>query len=160
MHQLTDIDTSKLLLRVFPPVASLAAFMATTGNMPLFEGSECNTGISTHVNALIDIDGTLSFVHPESGESIDTAGRLLPVLIGLDIRKKKISALWLAASPLTLHGAITPPTLFLNSSVARMHAGRDDYINVLNEYNIYSEVHGLMMRHIHFLCSIPGLNLC
>jgi hypothetical protein len=32
------------------------------------------------------------------------------------------------------------PILFINSGVDRMHAGREDYIKKLKEYNIYSEV--------------------
>ena len=50
--------------------------------------------------------------------------------------------MWVVASPLTYVSASAPTLLFLNSSVARMHAGRDDFIKVLDQYNIYSEVHG------------------
>jgi len=50
--------------------------------------------------------------------------------------------MWLVASPLTYVSSATPPSLFLSSSVARMHAGRTDFINVLDQYHIYSEVHG------------------
>ena len=50
--------------------------------------------------------------------------------------------MWLVASPLTYVNHAAPPTLFLNSSVARMHAGRDDYIKTLNGYGTYTEVHG------------------
>jgi pectinesterase len=46
-----------------------------------------------------------------------------------------------AASPLSYVSAATPPTLFLNSSVPWMHAGREDYIKILNSHGIYSEVH-------------------
>ena len=116
--------------------------MGTTGNMPLFEGSECNTGFNTHVNAVIDIDGTLSFVHPESGEGIDSIGRISAGTYWFGYNKKQNYGMWVVASPLTYVSAETPPTLFLNSSVARMHAGRDDYIKLLKGYDIYTEVHG------------------
>ena len=36
-----------------------------------------------------------------------------------------------------------PPALFINSSMPRFHAGRDDMIKILEENNIYSEVHTL-----------------
>ena len=136
-----NIDTSKIVVAGFSAGGELAAFMATTGNMPLFEGMECNRGLSTHVNALIDIDGTLSFVHPESGESADTIGRTSAGTYWFGYTKKENPGVWLVASPLTYISSSTPPTLFLNSSVARMHAGRDDYIKMSNQYNIYSEVH-------------------
>jgi pectinesterase len=48
--------------------------------------------------------------------------------------------LWEEASPLAYVSKNTPPTLFINSSVERMHAGRTDYLKVLNENHIYSEV--------------------
>lgn len=137
-----NIDTSKIVIAGFSAGGELAAFMATTGNMPLFEGPQCNTGVGTHVNALIDIDGTLSFVHPESGESIDSAGRISAGTYWFGYNKKDNPGMWLVASPLTYVNHTAPPTLFLNSSVARMHAGRDDYIKTLNEYGTYTEVHG------------------
>ena len=136
-----NIDTSKVVIEGFSAGGEIAAFMATTGNIPLFQGNECNTGINTQVNALIDIDGTLSFVHPESGEGIDSVGRISAATYWFGYNREQNPGLWLVASPLTYVGSATPPTLFLNSSVARMHAGRSDFIKVLNEYNIYSEVH-------------------
>jgi len=140
--QTYNIDTAKIVVAGFSAGGELAAFMATTGNLPLFEGPQCTTGISTHVNALIDIDGTLSFVHPESGEGIDSTGRISAGTYWFGYNKKQNYGLWLAASPLTYVSSYTPPSLFLNSSVARMHAGRDDYNKILDSYGIYNEVHG------------------
>jgi hypothetical protein len=34
----------------------------------------------------------------------------------------------------------TPPILYINSSIPRFHAGRDDMIAKLNKYGIYSEI--------------------
>ena len=48
--------------------------------------------------------------------------------------------LWDEAAPLKYAGKNTPPTLFINSAVDRMHAGRNDYIKILNGFNIYTEV--------------------
>lgn len=38
-------------------------------------------------------------------------------------------------------GKNTPPTLFVNSSQPRFHAGRDDMIKKLKQYNIPTEFH-------------------
>jgi pectinesterase len=91
------------------------------------------------VHAVVDIDGTLSFTHPESGEG-DDSKKISAATWWLGYAKKDSLALWEEASPLTHAGPHTPPTLFINSSVARMHAGRDDYIKILDQYKIYSEV--------------------
>ena len=45
------------------------------------------------------------------------------------------------ASALTHTDKNTPPILFINSSIPRFHAGRDDMIAILNQNNIYNEVH-------------------
>ena len=124
----------------FSAGGEMAAFLGSTGNMPLFEGTNGNTGISTHVDAVVDIDGTLSFVHPEGREGNDSI-RISAGTYWFGYSKKGNLKLWEAASPLSYVDKNTPATLFLNSSLPWMHAGREDYIKVLNENNIYSEVH-------------------
>lgn len=136
-----NIDTGKIAVAGFSAGGELAAFLATTGNMPLFEGLNGPSKTASHVNALIDIDGTLSFVHPESSETTDTSKRIGASTYWIGYMQKEDLALWQAASPLSFAGSRTPPTLFLNSSIARMHAGRDDFIKVLKQHNIYTEVH-------------------
>ena len=118
----------------------MAAFMGTTGNMPLFEGTDCNMDMKSDVNAVVDIDGTLSFVHPDGREGDDTK-RISAGTYWFGYPKNDNVKLWEAASPLSYVSSKTPPTLFLNSSVTWMHAGREDYIKVLAANNIYSEVH-------------------
>lgn len=136
---LYNIDTSKIVAMGFSAGGEMASFMGTTGNMPLFEGTNCNTEIKSHVNAVVDIDGTLSFVHPDGKEG-DDSKRISAATHWFGYPKKDNMKLWEAASPLSYVSANTPPTLFINSSVPWMHAGREDYIKVLNENNIYSEV--------------------
>ncbi|MEO6230596.1 MAG: alpha/beta hydrolase [Ferruginibacter sp.] len=136
-----NIDTAKIVAMGFSAGGEMAAFMGTTGNMPLFEGSNCNTEIKSDVNAVVDIDGTLSFVHPEGGEGDDSKS-ISAGTYWFGYSKKENPMLWEAASPLSYISSKTPPTLFLNSAVSRMHAGREDYINVLNQYHIKSTVHG------------------
>jgi pectinesterase len=89
---------------------------------------------------VVDIDGTLSFVHPDGGEG-DDSKKISAGTYWFGYAKKENLKLWEAASPLSYVSAATPPTLFINSSVARMHAGREDYISILNTHHIYTEVH-------------------
>lgn len=134
------LDTAGIVVCGFSAGGTLAALMATTGNMPLFEGTGCNMNLSSAVNALIDIDGTLSFVHPESGEG-DDSKKISAATHWFGYSKKDNPGLWEAASPLSYAGPRTPPTLFINSAVARMHAGRDDYIRLLTTQGVYTSVH-------------------
>ncbi len=132
-----NIDTSKITILGFSAGGELAAYIGTTNNNPadaVHNGLEKNT-----IKSIIDIDGTLSFVHPESGEGDDSKKKSAATL-WFGFSKKDNPDLWKQASPLTYASAFTPPTLFINSSVERMHAGREDYIKILNNNNIYAEV--------------------
>jgi pectinesterase len=135
-----QVDTSKLATLGFSAGGELAAFVGVTNNLSRFNGNECNETASSNVKAVVDIDGTLSFVHPESGEGNDTRSTSAATY-WFGFPKKDNMALWEDASPLTHAGKETPPFLFLNSSVDRMHAGREDFIRILDKHGIYSEVH-------------------
>lgn len=134
-----NIDTAKIAVLGFSAGGQLAALLVTTNNKTSFEGSECNLKHSSNVQALIDMDGTLSFVHPESGEG-DDSKRTSASTYWFGYPKKESLKLMEEASPLSHVDKKTPPTLFINSSVDRMHAGRNDFIKVLNTYNVYSDV--------------------
>lgn len=133
------VDETKIVAAGFSAGGELAAFLGTTNDNRKFEGTACNDDVTGVVQAIVDIDGTLSFVHPESGEG-DDSKRTSAATHWFGYSKKENPELWTEASPLTHAGSHTPPTLFLNSSVERMHAGRSDYIKILSQHNIYTEV--------------------
>jgi len=135
-----NIDTAKIAVLGFSAGGELAAFLGTTIGNPQFDSSGCNLTSSTQLQAIVDIDGTLSFVHPESGEGDDSRSTSAATY-WFGYPKKDKPELWQDASPLAHVGKQTPPILFINSSVSRMHAGREDFIKVLHQHNIYSEVH-------------------
>lgn len=134
-----NIDTAKIAVAGFSAGGELAAFLGATNGMTGFEGKGCYANQTSDVDAVIDLDGTLSFVHPESGEG-DDSKRISAATYWFGYPKKDAIALWTEASPLTHVGRHTPPTLFINSSVDRMHAGRDDFMQVLRQHNIYTDV--------------------
>jgi len=136
---LFHVDTSKIAVLGFSAGGELAAFLSTTIGDRRFNADNCNSKVSDNINALVDIDGTLSFVHPESGEG-DDSKKMSAATLWFGYSKKENSQLWKDASPLSYINPNTPPTLFLNSSLERMHAGREDYIKILDQFHIYTQV--------------------
>ena len=134
-----NIDTSKIVAAGFSAGGEMAAFMGTTGNMPEFEGKDCNPDFGSQVNAVIDIDGTLSFVHPDSREG-DDSKRISAGTYWFGYSKAENPKLWEAASPLTHVSAQSPSTLFINSSVPWMHAGQDEYCRIVVSGKKYCEI--------------------
>ena len=141
-----DIDTNRIVAAGHSAGGELAAMMGATNNISSFEGRPCNLNYSAVVSAVIDLDGLLAFIHPESGEG-DDSKRTSAATNWFGFSKTENPGLWKQGSPLTHAGKHTPPTLFINSNVDRMHAGREDYIKVLNEYNIYTETRSFDAPH-------------
>ncbi|TCC90197.1 alpha/beta hydrolase [Pedobacter frigiditerrae] len=136
-----NVDTNKIALLGFSSGGHLASLVGVTENVEKLEGDIGNIKYSSKVNAVIDIDGTLSFVHPASSEAQN-----------INTNKNGASAMWLGyagnerldvwkeASPFTYANENKVPFLFLNSSVERMHAGRDDFKKLMDNKGIYTEI--------------------
>jgi acetyl esterase/lipase len=129
-----NVDTTKIAVLGCSSGGQMAALIGTTNGKKEFEETEKNIDISSNVDAIIDIDGTLAFKHPESKEG-SVAG------LWLGGSYDKIPLIWEQAAPLNNTDKNTPPILFINSSIPRFHAGRDDMIAILNQYGIYNQTH-------------------
>jgi acetyl esterase/lipase len=139
-HKAFGIRKSKIVVGGYSAGGQLAALLGSTYHKPIYKTGLCHIKKLAKPAAIVDIDGLLAFIHPESGEGDDTK-RLSAATRWFGYPKTFSTLGWLEASPLKHVSAKTPPTLFINSSVKRMHAGREDYLAVLNQKGIYSEVH-------------------
>nr|WP_255563687.1 alpha/beta hydrolase [Mucilaginibacter rivuli] len=134
-----NINPKKLVIMGFSAGGQLAALTGLTSNSSLFDKNDCNKKQSSAVQAVIDIDGTLSFVHPESQEFKNPQQTGASAQwIGFTMVERP--ELWKEASPFTYAADNKIPFLFLNSAVERMHAGRDDFKKLMDQKGIYTEI--------------------
>lgn len=131
-----QIDPEKIALLGCSSGAHLATLIGVTNGKDLFSEQPGDREPSSDVQAIINIDGVVSFIHPEA-----KAERRKGPSTWLGARYEENPALWKQTSPLEYAGPKSPPILFVNSSIPRFHAGRDDFIKVLDRYGIYSKVH-------------------
>ncbi|MFD2530593.1 alpha/beta hydrolase [Polaribacter marinaquae] len=114
--------------------AQLATLVGVTADNVLYTTDKKT---SNKIQAIVNIDGIVSFIHPEAAES--KKGKASMAGIWLDGEKEENYKNWKEASPLEYVGKNTPPILFVNSSYDRFHAGRDDMISILNRHKIYNQ---------------------
>lgn len=130
------LDTSRIAVMGCSAGGQLASLIGVTNNNSLFEDSIGDQGFSSRVQAVVNIDGILAFKHPESSEGVSASQWL-----GGSWEQNPTA--WKEASPLTHAGKQMSPILFVNSSIPRFHAGRDDLVEEMKALDIYSEVHTL-----------------
>ena len=126
------LDPNKIAILGTSAGAQLATLVGLTPNSSIYGK---NPLFSDVVQAIINIDGIVSFIHPEAYEEGKSAG------IWLGGSRTKNWKNWKEASPLGYVHEKSPPILFVNSAKPRFHAGRDDMVSIYNEYGIYNEVH-------------------
>lgn len=126
-----NVDSNKIAVLGCSSGGQMAALIGTTNNNPAFEENDFKQ--NTNVQAIIDMDGILSFHHPESEE-----GKVAALWLNGTFEENPEN--WKQASALTHTDATTPPILFINSDMIRFHAGRSDMIAILDEFKIYNEI--------------------
>jgi pectinesterase len=83
------VDANKIASLGFSAGGQLASLVGNTNGVQTFEANEGITGVSSDVQAIVDIDGIVAFIHPESAEG-DDSKRTSAATIGLDMVRTKI----------------------------------------------------------------------
>lgn len=137
------IDKNQIAIYGCSAGGHLAALDGTTNGDKKFEGSEGNNDISSYVHAIVDIDGVVDFFGKGSEEVYKKTGKPSAAYQWFGVSVNENPEVWNEAGPINHVDENTPPILFINSAQPRFHAGRDEMIEKMNKYNIYSEVHTL-----------------
>ncbi|MBN2165936.1 MAG: alpha/beta hydrolase [Marinilabiliaceae bacterium] len=134
------IDSSRIALLGCSSGGQMVSLLGSiNGYFEKYE-PEIFKNISDRVDAVIDIDGVLAFIHPESGEGKDKPGKPSASTLWFNSTIEQDSLVRYEASALTHVNKNTAKFLFVCSSIPRYHGGRDDMIKKMNNYKIYSEV--------------------
>jgi pectinesterase len=136
------IDEKKIALLGTSAGGQIAALVGTTAGNKIYKTNYLDE-INDDVQAIIDIDGVLDMTDPsESGKDSDpdqpSVGKRW-----LGYSYNENPEIWKEASPLNHVDDKSPPIEFINSSIKRFHAGRDEVIEKLKNYGIYYEIHTL-----------------
>lgn len=127
-----QINPDKIAVLGASAGGQLATLIGVTPNSTIYG---FNSDVSDAVQAIVNIDGIVSFIHPEASSEGKMAS------IWLNGSKEDNFNNWRDASPLEYLNDSTPSILFINSSQPRFHAGRNDMITILNSYKTYNEQH-------------------
>jgi len=119
----------------------LAALTGATNGVAMLGGEEMPQPELSTVQAVVDMDGILDFMHPESLALKRNANNADVFWFGGDYNA--LPNRWKEASPVSWIKKNAPPFLFVNSSQTRFHAGYQTVVSRLDAAGIYNEVHVL-----------------
>lgn len=133
------IDTDQIAISGCSAGGQLAALVGMTNGVAIMEGDDGNPGFSSDVQAIMDIDGVLSFLAPLS-LNLDRKPNSADVA-WFGGTFAELPLVWKEASSIYWVNENSVPVLFLNSGYPRFHAGQDEMIGMMKRYNIPTEVH-------------------
>ncbi|MDB0798526.1 alpha/beta hydrolase [Phocaeicola vulgatus] len=157
------IDTTRIAISGCSAGGHLASLIGMTNGSKQHEGKGNYTEHSSKVQAVINIDGCVTFISPRNiAETVENRKKMkgkLPLnavwLGGMYADKKEI---WEEASPILWVTKQSAPICFINSLLPRYHDGRDELINKLNTFEIKNEVYQINIDLHPFWLFHPWFN--
>jgi acetyl esterase/lipase len=135
------IDTNRIAISGCSAGAQLASLVGTTNGIRRFEGDAGSLLHSSEVQAVVNIDGYMDFTLADVRDKDVDPAKPTSECRWLGGSYDDKPELWREASPIQYISGKTPPILFLNSSLDRYHAGRDEAIVRLKASHVYYELH-------------------
>lgn len=127
------IDAKQIYVGGYSAGGQMAALLGSVQDENVF-------GPGQKIKGVIDLDGILAFIHPESGEGDDRV-RTSAATSYFGYSKTENPAIWNQGSALHHVSKQDPPVLFINSGVARMHAGREDFRAQMGHFGLFTDVY-------------------
>ena len=141
-HSLTyGWDANKLALMGFSSGGQMAALLGARNQpYPPYQ-TKAYSEYSDQVQAVIDVDGVLAFIHPASSEGADKPGKPSAATRWFGLSVQDDPQPWQEASALHNLHAGSAPMLFINSSQPRFSAGQAETMASLKSWGIMTEAH-------------------
>ncbi|MDP4172560.1 MAG: alpha/beta hydrolase [Bacteroidota bacterium] len=136
-----NIDPNKIAILGCSSGGHLSTLVGTTSGVKKLTDTLDYNEYSDSVSAIINIDGIVDFTNSESKENSHDPIKPSSAALWLGGTFEEKPDLWKEASPIFYVSPSTPPVIFINSSLERFHAGRDNMIKILRSFNIYYEVY-------------------
>ncbi|MFC5463052.1 alpha/beta hydrolase fold domain-containing protein [Massilia niabensis] len=123
------IDPQRIALAGGSAGAQVAGLAALTADLHGFDPHARDGTVSSAVQAIVNVDGTVDFTTEESRRHDNEPGKPpSPAAVWLGGRYAEKRAVWHAASPINYVRRGMPPILFIGSSQARFQSGRDEMV--------------------------------
>ena len=137
------IDSNKISVLGSSAGGQLASLVGFAQNENIFEDSTNYLPVSSKVHAIVNIDGLLDFLGKGSEEFDEIPDPRNPRSAHKWLGASQIENpdIWRQASGINYINKNSCPILFINSSIPRFHAGRDEGVEKLSKFEIYYEVH-------------------
>lgn len=134
-----QLDTTDVTIMGESAGGQIAALIGASNK----DGDEFDNGYyaghSSKVDRVIDVDGVLCFIHPDSAEGQDKPGKPSAATLWFGGTYKEKAALWDSASALYRVSEESADFLFINSSIPRFSAGQAQTICRLKAYGKEAE---------------------